>query len=191
MKLLLGFIRKHIIIFSVAGAIAIGLFVWLFFFVFAFHLAIFNIDKKVDEANPFAPTTTSTIADSTATTSPPVATTTTRQSPKANFINRSHPTTGEVFLVTDGNETYLRFENFETDNGPALFVYLSNVPDGSTSEARNFDDDFVNLGRLKGTIGNQNYLIPAGTDLSKYNTVAIWCDPFNAIFGAADLQQLP
>jgi hypothetical protein len=47
--------------------------------------------------------------------------------------------------------------------------------------------DFVDLGRLKGNIGNQNYDIPAGTDLSKYDTVLIWCKQFSVLFGSAEL----
>jgi hypothetical protein len=69
-------------------------------------------------------------------------------------------------------------ENLKATNGPDLYVYLSADKDAS---------DIVNLGRLKGNIGNQNYEIPAGTDLSKYNTVLIWCKAFSTLFGSAKL----
>ena len=46
----------------------------------------------------------------------------------------------------------------DATNGPDLYVYLSTNKDIS---------DIVNLGRLKGNIGNQNYPIPTGTDISK------------------------
>jgi hypothetical protein len=72
----------------------------------------------------------------------------------------------------------LRLENFKATNGPDLYVYLST--DKSAS-------DFVNVGRLKGNIGNQNYEIQAGTDLSKYNTVLVWCRAFSFLFGSAQL----
>lgn len=72
----------------------------------------------------------------------------------------------------------LRLENFKATNGPDLYVYLST--DKSAS-------DIVNVGRLKGNVGNQNYEIPAGTDLSKYNTVLIWCRAFSFLFGSAQL----
>jgi Trp operon repressor len=72
----------------------------------------------------------------------------------------------------------LRLENFKATNGPDLYVYLGT--DKSAS-------DFVSLGRLKGNIGNQNYDIPGGTDLSKYNTVLIWCKAFSVLFGSAQL----
>jgi hypothetical protein len=48
--------------------------------------------------------------------------------------------------------------------------------------------DFINLGRLKANIGNQNYPIPIGTDMSKYDTVLIWCRAFFVLFGSADLK---
>jgi hypothetical protein len=83
----------------------------------------------------------------------------------------------KVIDLTDGR-TFLRLENLKTTNGPDLYVYLSTGKDSS---------DIVNLGRLKGNIGNQNYEIPIGTDLSKYNTVLIWCKAFSTLFGSAQL----
>jgi hypothetical protein len=47
--------------------------------------------------------------------------------------------------------------------------------------------DFINIGNLKANNGNQNYEIPTETDLSKYNTVLIWCRPFSVLFGSAEL----
>lgn len=73
----------------------------------------------------------------------------------------------------------LRLENFKATNGPDLYVYLAT--DKSAS-------DFVNLGRLKGNIGNQNYDIPEGTDFSRYDTVLIWCKAFSVLFGSARLE---
>ncbi|MGB7936905.1 MAG: DM13 domain-containing protein [Nitrososphaeraceae archaeon] len=81
----------------------------------------------------------------------------------------------KVIDLADGR-TFLRLENLKATNGPDLYVYLSADKDAS---------DIVNLGRLKGNIGNQNYEIPAGTDLSKYNTVLIWCKAFSTLFGSA------
>ena len=75
----------------------------------------------------------------------------------------------KVIALDDGTSV-LRLENFKATNGPDLYVYLAT--DKSAS-------DIVNLGRLKGNIGNQNYPIPAGTDLTKYNTALIWCKAFS------------
>jgi hypothetical protein len=83
----------------------------------------------------------------------------------------------KIITLADG-KTFLRLENLKATNGPDLYVYLSTGKDAS---------DIVNVGRLKGNIGNQNYEIPDGTDLSKYNTILIWCKAFSTLFGSAKL----
>jgi hypothetical protein len=79
--------------------------------------------------------------------------------------------------LQDGS-SILRLENLHVTNGPDLYVYLS--PDKGAS-------DYVNIGKLKANNGNQNYEIPLGTDLSRYDTVLIWCRPFSVLFGSAEL----
>ncbi len=103
-----------------------------------------------------------------------------------SFVDRSHPATGVAQVLGDGTgQRFLRFEGFETDNGPDLNVYLSTA--ASDAPAGEFDDDFVDLGDLKGNIGPQNYEIPTEVDLSQYRTVVIWCVRFGVAFGAAQL----
>ncbi len=101
------------------------------------------------------------------------------------FVDRSHPTSGTVEILTDGNQTFLRLVDLETDNGPDLNVYLSTGTAGGPTT--DFDEDFVDLGDLKGNIGSQNYEVPAGTDVGRYSSVVIWCVRFSVAFGAADL----
>jgi hypothetical protein len=93
---------------------------------------------------------------------------------------------GQALVLNDGSEQrFLRFENFSTDNGPDLRVYLT-VSDAN-GDSGAFDDDFVDLGVLKGNIGDQNYEIPPDVDLSVYDTVVVWCVRFSTPFTAADL----
>jgi hypothetical protein len=82
-------------------------------------------------------------------------------------------------IPIEGGSNVLRLEDLVVTNGPDLYVYLST--DKSAS-------DFVDVGRLKANIGNQNYPIPAGTDMTKYDTVLIWCRAFSVLFGSADLK---
>lgn len=86
----------------------------------------------------------------------------------------------KVIRLSDGSN-FLRLEDFRSTNGPDLYVYLST--DKSAS-------DIVNLGRLKGNVGDQNYEIPGGIDLSKYDTALIWCRAFSVLFGSAELKQV-
>jgi electron transfer DM13 len=83
----------------------------------------------------------------------------------------------KIIQLADGTDI-LRLQNFKATNGPDLYVYLSTDKTNA---------DIVNLGRLKGNIGKQNYLIPAGTNITKYNTALIWCRAFSVIFGSAQL----
>jgi hypothetical protein len=57
------------------------------------------------------------------------------------------------------------------------------------TEATIFGDvgDYVDLGILKGNVGNQNYEIPDDVDLSAIKSVVIWCRPFKVVFSVADL----
>lgn len=90
-----------------------------------------------------------------------------------------HDAKGIVLVVPlENSQQILRLEDFSSTNGPDLYVYLAS--DASAS-------DYVSLGRLKANNGNQNYDIPEGTDLAKYDTVLIWCKQFSVLFGSAEL----
>ena len=105
---------------------------------------------------------------------------------RGRFASRDHGTSGEVRVVelVDGRRI-VRLEGLDTDNGPDLYLYLStNAADGPEGA---FDDDFVDLGRLQGNLGNQNYELPEAVDPAQYQSVVIWCDRFDSAFGAATL----
>jgi hypothetical protein len=90
-----------------------------------------------------------------------------------------HDAQGHALVVPlEDGQKILRLEDFRSTNGPDLYVYLAS--DSSAS-------DYVSLGRLKANNGNQNYDIPEGTDLTKYDTVLIWCKQFSVLFGSAEL----
>jgi hypothetical protein len=92
--------------------------------------------------------------------------------------------TAKEISLEDGRK-FIRFENFKVTNGPNLFVYLAT----DNSYTNNSVSDFIEIGPLKANIGNQNYEIPDGTDLAKYNTVLIWCKAFSVLFGSAELKE--
>lgn len=104
------------------------------------------------------------------------------------FRSLDHTTSGTATLAqADGGHHYVRLEDFSTENGPDLFVYLSAAP--AAAEGRDFAEDFIDLGPLKGNMGNQNYVVPDGTDLEKYRNLVIWCRRFTSPFGAALLER--
>jgi len=107
------------------------------------------------------------------------------------FHGKVHPTEGRatVYQQADG-KLLLRLTGFKTSNGPDVHVILAATKDAS--DDANFlksNTERLELGKLKGNEGDQNYEVPAGTDLSKFTTVSIYCERFNANFGAAPLEK--
>ncbi len=110
-----------------------------------------------------------------------------KQLASGTFHAGAHDTKGtaSIFQLGDGKRT-LRLTNFETSNGPDVHVYLVAAADAKDSEAVK-TAGFIELGSLKGNIGDQNYDVPANVDLAKYRAVTIWCARFNVNFGTAPL----
>ncbi|WP_405015693.1 DM13 domain-containing protein [Kitasatospora sp. NBC_00070] len=106
---------------------------------------------------------------------------------RGGFVSGEHATTGDARLIrlADGS-TVLRLENLATSEGPDVRVYLSTRP-AAESKLDSLGPDAVELGSLKGNLGNQNYAVPAGTDLTSFRSAVIWCKRFSVGFGAADL----
>lgn len=92
--------------------------------------------------------------------------------------------TAGVYRLADGSSV-LRLEDFETSNGPDVFVVLSSAPAGASSGE--VAGTYVSLGSMKGNVGNQNYEIPADVDISAFSSVVIWCERFTESFGSAPL----
>lgn len=89
-----------------------------------------------------------------------------------------HPASGTVRVVRADNQTFIRYENFKTLNGPDLYVYLAKDLDAN---------QYVNLGPLKATEGNVNYLVPSDIDITDYSYVLVWCKQFGVLFNSADI----
>ncbi len=90
-----------------------------------------------------------------------------------------------IYQVADGSYL-LRVEGLNVTNGPDLRIILSNHPDPMSKSAFQ-ESDYVELDKLKGNIGNQNYPIPADVDALSYSSVVIYCKPFHVLFSVAPL----
>ena len=79
---------------------------------------------------------------------------------EGRFVSLEHQSRGRAVVIETADGTrFLRFEDFETSNGPDLVVYLS-TKDADPNDWHGYDADFVDLGALKGNVGSQNYEIP-------------------------------
>jgi Electron transfer DM13 len=104
------------------------------------------------------------------------------------FYSILHPTEGTatIYHMGDGGRV-LRLTSFRTSNGPDVHVYMvaaEDAKDAATVEKAGF----VDLGVIKGNIGDQNYTLSSDLDLTKYRAVSIWCKRFSVNFGAAALR---
>ena len=166
------------------------------------------IDTEVRDADPFAsaPTAAAETAETTTASSPaasppstPGAPTETTTAPTTappatttplvrvgSFRSIAHQTSGNVRVgpTPDGRQVVF-IEGLATDNGPDVRVFLSpHPPEGDDSIYAN---DELELGVLKGNIGDQTYEVPADVDLSQYQSVVLWCERFSVGFGVAGL----
>jgi len=114
----------------------------------------------------------------------------TSQTPQAllagQFKGYAHPTEGTATIYQLEGKRILRLTDFKTSNGPDVRVYLVAAPD-VTDDATVGKAGFVELGTLKGNIGDQNYDVPDSVDLEEYRAATIWCKRFSVNFGTAPL----
>jgi hypothetical protein len=122
---------------------------------------------------------------------PPGATVAAEEEPvqlaRGRFHSNAHETSGiaTIHRLEDGRRV-LRLTQFATSNGPDVRVYLVTADDVQDEEAAK-RAGFVDLGELKGNIGDQNYDVPADVDLSTHKAVTVWCRRFGVNFGTAPL----
>lgn len=104
-----------------------------------------------------------------------------KQEALGTFLPAVHTVSGSVKLITDKDDAkkrYLSFENFKTDEGPGLYIYLS-----EDKNAKNF----ISVAKLTKT-GTFTLEIPAEAVLEKQKYVLVWCQPFSVLFGSAKLE---
>jgi hypothetical protein len=103
------------------------------------------------------------------------------------FHSVAHETIGsaEIYRLDDGRRV-VRLKDFATSNGPDVRLYLISAPDAADSTTVKAGD-FIELGRLKGNKGDQNYAIDPDVNLDRYRAVTIWCKRFSVNFGTAPL----
>ena len=107
------------------------------------------------------------------------------------LAGRAHPTSGRasIYQMPDGRRA-LRLTDFMTSNGPDVHVLLAQSADSNLKqEFVKGELNSVELGQLKANQGDQNYDLPNSTDLTRYDSVVIYCERFHVVFGLAQLDK--
>jgi hypothetical protein len=154
----------------IGGAVAIIAVAW-----YAFRPELLFVDEKVSEALPPANASSRAKSD--------------RILARGEFRGIAHETAGSatVHELADGRRI-LRLTGFSTSNGPDVRVLLVASPDAEDSETVK-SAGYVEVAKLKGNVGDQNYELPSDVDLATHRAVTIWCHRFGVNFGTAPLSQ--
>ena len=96
----------------------------------------------------------------------------------------SHKVSGDLLLLVNKDSSYLRFENFDSTNGPDLYVVLSS----NKNPKKDGLGKMLIIEKLKGNKGNQNYSLK-GISLNDYESVLIYCKAFSVVFGYASIKE--
>lgn len=171
------------------GGIAVVAVVALAIAAFVFKPWLLFVDVAIDEALPTIarmPSVSPTELDTTADPAPAAPI----QLAGGELISHEHDTSGTVRVIenVDGSRV-LTLENLSTSNGPDVHVWLASAPVVAGPDGWFAADDgvWIDLGLMKGNLGNQVYDIPADVDLAAYPSVYLCCAQFAVSFGAATL----
>ncbi|WP_020598609.1 DM13 domain-containing protein [Spirosoma panaciterrae] len=94
------------------------------------------------------------------------------------FQNGVHTVSGQVRLYERNGKQVLVFENFKSDTGPDLRIYLA-----ADTQASNFTEV-----SLLTAVGSFYVDVPSTIPLSHQRFVLIWCKRFAVHFGNAELK---
>jgi hypothetical protein len=97
-----------------------------------------------------------------------------------------HQGTGTAEIYKDGGACVLRLSSFQIDNGPALRLRLVDLDDAKDSDSVSAAA-YIDLGPLKGNIGQQVYTLPTSFDPSKHRSLVVWCERFAVNFVTAPI----
>lgn len=136
-----------------------------------------TIDLVMAEAKKFTTTVSEDMQEMIAKVAP-----NSQETPKFSKLGmfqglKGYEAKGKAEVISVGDISFLRFEDFEVTNGPDLHVYMTKNGDV---------DSGIDLGNLKGSKGNQNYAL-GEINADVYNTVVIYCQPFHVYFASAKL----
>lgn len=178
----------------IAGAAAVAVVAFLLF-----RPDKLFVDDVVDESlgDAFSTTSTSLTAsdapETTTTTVDNVESTTTTTAPTSAepqqvatgaWVGIDHSAVGTASVYELDGQYVLRFED-DTDiqNGPDLYVWV--LP--GTDFTGQIPEDYLDLGKIKGNVGGQNYELPDTFDPEVHRTVLVWCLRFAVPFATASL----
>lgn len=94
---------------------------------------------------------------------------------------------GEVTIYQLGDlSRIMRIENFASTRAPDVHLVLTRNPD--PTDPNGVGVDYIDLGPLRGNVGNQTYDVPSGVDFSRYPILALYSVPYDYVISTATLR---
>ena len=90
-----------------------------------------------------------------------------------------------LFKQPDGS-MMLRLNDFYVEPGPDMYVFVAKAAD--IHQPSDLQAGYLELSKLKGSEGNQNYPLPDDFDPALYNNVVIWCEKYQVLMAVAPIQ---
>jgi hypothetical protein len=92
-----------------------------------------------------------------------------------------------IYQNPDGTRLLHIEENFRISRAPEMHLILTRNPD-PMAESTGVGVDYIDIGVLRGNVGQQNYTIPPSVDFNRYPVLAIYSSQYDAVLGTATLQ---
>jgi hypothetical protein len=100
-----------------------------------------------------------------------------------------HQGAGTATVYRVAKDLILRLDPFTVTNGPDLHVILTKHP--APKSRADVKEGYIEVAKLKGNSGSQNYTLPQDVRLDEYRAVVIYCKPFHVVFSVATLRAAP
>jgi Electron transfer DM13 len=86
---------------------------------------------------------------------------------------------GKALILQQNGIWSVALENINIKNGPDLHLYISE---------QITPVNFIDLGNIKSTKGNQVYPLTFDPDFKQYKYILIYCQQYDVLFGSAELK---
>ncbi|SEC94698.1 Electron transfer DM13 [Tenacibaculum sp. MAR_2009_124] len=104
-----------------------------------------------------------------------------------NWVPKNYTITGIWNFSIKSNVKYLVFgEDFKTNRGPDVKVYLSKKRIEDIDKRESVDEGGVFLGEIKFS-GSQEFKIPESINLKEYKSIVVHCQKYSAVWGGSNI----
>ena len=104
---------------------------------------------------------------------------------KRHGIDHESRGMAKLYKQPDGS-MILRLNDFYVEPGPDMYIFVAKAAD--IHQPSDLQAGYLELSKLKGSEGNQNYPLPDDFDPALYNNVVIWCEEYQVLMAVAPIQ---